>query len=742
MYSNLSIDATCFFNITLRLHIPGIMSNFIDCLSHNFTEMKKALCVIFVMLAGLVSCKYDDSEIWNKVNENEARIAALEEQCRGFNQDLQTLRTIVNALQGNDYVTGVVEVIKEGTVVGYSITFSKSGTVTIYNGKDGHSPVIGIRQHTDGKYYWTVDGEWIYDGSGTGNRINAGGTAPELKIEDGWWYVSYDGRKTWTKLSKATGEDGDSFFSSVTDNGDTVTVTLMDGTVFELAKKSSDLSIRFPDYGTFRFNAGETRSVVYKILNATGSVVVKAFAQNGWKAGVKRNNDSEGEIVVTSPSPFTGGEVVVLVYDDSKTIVRCLDFVGGNVITPQETYSMSRGAGEIAVTVSADVDYSVDIPEDAASWLRYSGLKTRAMRQDELVFHCDRNEGESARSAVVGIVNKAAGIHEKVVIFQEGIVHTLQTHSVGNGIKIVIMGDGFTKDDLTASEGESMSSFDKWADRTMEEFFAEEPYRSFRDRFDVYSVAVESDGRNFDGSTAFASKFGTGTYIGGNDSKVWQYAYKVDGISRLTVRNTLELVILNSSKYAGTTYMWSDGRAIAYIPVVSYNTEAFGKVLRHEAGGHGFAKLADEYFYEKTITEDKVKSHKEWFAKYGFYPNADVTNDPKEIHWAHFLSDPRYSGQVGIYDGGLTFRYGAYRPTDYSIMRHNAGGFNAPSREAIFKRIMKLSEPSGWKYDFEAFVAYDEINRSAASQAYYENQMENFDEESFVPLAPPVVREE
>lgn len=256
MYSNLSIDATCFFNITLRLHIPGIMSNFIGCLSHNFTEMKKALCVIFVMLAGLVSCKYDDSEIWNKVNENEARIAALEEQCRGFNQDLQTLRTIVNALQGNDYVTGVVEVIKEGTVVGYSITFSKSGTVTIYNGKDGHSPVIGIRQHTDGKYYWTVDGEWIYDGSGTGNRINAGGTAPELKIEDGWWYVSYDGRKTWTKLSKATGEDGDSFFSSVTDNGDTVTVTLMDGTVFELAKKSSDLSIRFPDYGTFRFNAG------------------------------------------------------------------------------------------------------------------------------------------------------------------------------------------------------------------------------------------------------------------------------------------------------------------------------------------------------------------------------------------------------------------------------------------------------------------------------------------------------
>lgn len=704
--------------------------------------MKKTLFVILVMLAGLVSCRYDDSEIWEKVNGNESRIEALEEQCRGFNQDLLTLRTIVNALQTNDYVTNVADVKKDGAVVGYTISFSKSGSVTIYNGKDGHSSVIGIRRHTDGKYYWTLDGDWIYDSAGTGNRVSAEGITPELKIDDGWWYVSYDGKKTWTKLSKATGEDGDSFFSSVVDNGDDVTVTLVDGTVFNLAKKSLDLGIQFPEYGTFKFNAGETKSVDYEISNAAGIVVVKAFAQNGWTASVKRINGTKGEIVVTAPSPFTDGEVVVLVYDDSKTLVRCLDFAEGSVITPDGTYSVPRGAGEISVDVSADVDYSVVIPENAASWLRYSGLKTRAMRQDKLVFHCDSNDGESARSAVVGIISKAAGIQEKVVIFQEGIVHTLQTHSVGNGIKIVIMGDGFAKEDLATSEGEEMSLFDKWAERTMEEFFAEEPYRSFRDRFDVYSVAVESGGRNFDGGTAFSSKFGKGTYVGGDDSKVWQYAYKVEGVNWLTVKNTLELVILNSSKYAGTTYLWSDGRAIAYIPIVNYNSADFGKVLRHEAGGHGFAKLADEYFYDKTITESDVLKHERWFSNYGFYPNADVTNDPKDVHWAHFISDSRYSGQVGVYEGGLTFRYGAYRPTDYSIMRQNAGGFNAPSREAIYKRIMKLSEPNGWEYDYEAFVAYDETNRSAVSLAYCESQMEGFDEKAFIPLAPPVLREE
>ena len=100
-------------------------------------EMKKTLFVVFVLLAGLVSCRYDDSEIWEKVKENEARIAALEEQCRGLNQDLRTLSAIVTALQDNDYVTNVAEVKKDGNVVGYTISFSKSGAVTIYNGEDG-----------------------------------------------------------------------------------------------------------------------------------------------------------------------------------------------------------------------------------------------------------------------------------------------------------------------------------------------------------------------------------------------------------------------------------------------------------------------------------------------------------------------------------------------------------------------------------------------------------------------------
>lgn len=516
-------------------------------------------------------------------------------------------------------------------------------------------------------------------------------------------------------------------------------MTLKDGTSFDLLKKSLELGIRFTEYDNVQIGPGETKSVGYTVLNGSENTVVKAFAQGGWTANVQRVSASQGNIVVTAPSPVTEGEVFVLVYDgDSRTVVRCLDFVYGKITVAEAAYSLTRHESDFVVSLDTSVDFQVNIPEEAASWLSLSDNATRSMRREDLTFHCSANDGDAARSAAVTFENKSLGLSQKIVVTQDGIVRALQEHSVGNGIRLVIMGDGFTKEDLTSSAGSNSSLFDTWAERTMEEFFAEEPYKSFRDRFDVYSVAVESEGREFDGTTVFQTKFGSGTNVGGNNTRVFQYAYKVDGITWSNVRNTLEMVILNTSKYAGTTYMWSDGKAIAYIPIVNYSSTDFGKVLRHEAGGHGFAKLADEYFYSATMTEEGIQDHKQWYS-YGFYPNADVTSDPKSVHWAHFISDKRYSGQVGVYEGALTYRYGAYRPTDYSIMRQNVGGFNAPSREAIYKRTMSLSEGSAWKYDFEAFVSYDEINRSASSQAYYENQIGGFDESTFIPLAPPVL---
>lgn len=125
--------------------------------------------------------------------------------------------------------------------------------------------------------------------------------------------------------------------------------------------------------------------------------------------------------------------------------------------------------------------------------------------------------------------------------------------------------------------------------------------------------------------------------------------------------------------------------------------------------------------------------------RYGFYENVDLTSDPNTILWSKFISDSRYSGKVSVYEGGYTYPYGVYRPTDNSIMRYNTGGFNAPSREAIYKKIMKFSEGNAWTYDYETFVAFDAPARSAEAVTRAAAQCAAVDKANFIPLAPPVM---
>ena len=131
---------------------------------------------------------------------------------------------------------------------------------------------------------------------------------------------------------------------------------------------------------------------------------------------------------------------------------------------------------------------------------------------------------------------------------------------------------------------------------------------------------------------------------------------------------------------------------------------------------------------------------KQWQGiSYGFYENVDLTSDPNTIKWSRLIADSRYSGNVGVYQGGYTYPYGVYRPTENSIMRYNTGGFNAPSREAIYKKIMKFSEGDTWTYDYETFVAFDAPARSTEAVTKAAAQSTSVDKSNFIPLAPPVM---
>ena len=267
--------------------------------------MKRIFLYISIAFCFL-GCNHKDL-LWTElVDDLDGRITYLEQICSEMNTNITSLQTIVDVLQSNDYITGIVEIKRDGVVIGYTITFGKHDPITIYHGQDGKdgqngadgqdgqdgvngtdgkdgadgsTPIIGVAQDTDGVYYWTLNGEWLLDDNG--NKLPVSGTngkdgqngsngqdgtdgkdgvTPQLKIEDGYWYISYDNGATWTQLGKSTGEDGkdgqdgsngtngkdgkdgqdgDSMFQSVTQDENYVYFTLADGTVIKIAKGTS-----------------------------------------------------------------------------------------------------------------------------------------------------------------------------------------------------------------------------------------------------------------------------------------------------------------------------------------------------------------------------------------------------------------------------------------------------------------------------------------------------------------------
>ena len=325
---------------------------------------------------------------------------------------------------------------------------------------------------------------------------------------------------------------------------------------------------------------------------------------------------------------------------------------------------------------------------------------------------------------------------------EDGKVVELQKATKGNGINVVIMGDAYSDRMIASGIYRSDMEF------AYQSLFTEEPYRSFKDMFNVSYVNVVSGPEMYGTGkpTALEGKFEGGTTVSGNNDTCIRYALNV--VSEEEMDETLIVVIMNSDSYAGTCYMYypvdtsgdyGSGTAVAYFPKGSFESD-FAQTLHHEANGHGFAKLGDEYQYEEAIAipEDEIEyAHRE--EAFGWWKNVDFTGNPDEVKWNHFLTDPRYSNEgLGVFEGAFTYCSGVWRPTENSIMRDNTGGFNAPSREAIYYRIHKLAYGDDWEYDYEKFVEYDAINRAAAASAPQKRRA-NYVEKQYEPLAPPVV---
>lgn len=326
--------------------------------------------------------------------------------------------------------------------------------------------------------------------------------------------------------------------------------------------------------------------------------------------------------------------------------------------------------------------------------------------------------------------------YESTDYSKDGEVKVLQSAIEGAGIDIILMGDGYS--DRLIADG----TYEQVMHTAMEKFFSVEPYKSYRNNFNVYSVNVVSPNEGYSPGkqTALSCYLGAGTLAGGDDLKVFSYVQKAIGEDQMN--EALIVVMMNSTNYAGTCYMYypadnsdyGNGVSISYFPVGEDET-ALEQVLHHEAGGHGFAKLGDEYAYDYMgeVPTDYVTQIEEQQSNFGWWKNVDFTNEPANVRWSKFLLDTRYANDgLGLYEGGLTYWTGVWRSSENSIMRYNTGGFNAPSREAIYYRIHKLAYGEDWEYDYEKFVEYDAVNlNSTVSRSIGFKQMP--------PLHKPVI---
>ena len=436
------------------------------------------------MFCGLLlfgcSDKYDDSALRNDLNDLENRVTKLEELCKQMNTNISSLQKIVEALQDNLSISKVEQISD-----GYIIHFSDGSTATIKNGKNSEdAPIIGVKKDTDGIYYWTLDGEWLTDEKG--NKVKAQGTdgkdgvdgedgndgvdgedgvdgtngkdgkdgiTPQLKIENGRWMLSMDDGKTWTDIGQATGADGkdgedgadgtdgedgvdgkdgtNGIFKSVREDDDNVYFTLEDDSVITIPKSdNSTFVIAFNTTDIAILNGGESKTISYTITDATENTVVKAIAQDGWKAKVNATSADKGTITITAPNPIVESEILVFANDGSyRTVMVSLNCMQGQINIADNSIDATPAGGTQEIKLTTNLDYTVEIPDNAKSWLSLAP-QTRALREDTIVFEVTANEGIQ-RYATVALKDEQGNTLQTIIFRQLGTCTEIHVETKG-----------------------------------------------------------------------------------------------------------------------------------------------------------------------------------------------------------------------------------------------------------------------------------------------------------------------
>ena len=396
-------------------------------------------CLLVLVASSLLACTepYDDTAIRSDIEDLKERVTKLEELCTQMNNNISSLQAIVAALQNQDYITGVTTITENGKTIGYTIAFAKGTPITIYHGQDGkdssYVPLIGVKQDTDNIYYWTLDGEWLTDASG--NKIKANGIdgtngndgatgpqgpegeqgpqgpqgiTPQLKIENGKWYISYDNGSTWNEVGQATGDagkDGDAFFQSVTQDEQFVHFTLADGTVITLPKGAS-LDIVFAESDLVVMSPNSARTIRYSVQSVTENVTVEVTSSLDIRAKVVADDATgkSGRIEIKSGAIVDEySKVIVFVSNGEKVVMKSISFeLAGLEVTDGASQSILPEGGNLSLNFLTNTEWELSIPAEAQSWIHLAP-QTRAMVAHSVALVVEPNTTLVERSTTITI---------------------------------------------------------------------------------------------------------------------------------------------------------------------------------------------------------------------------------------------------------------------------------------------------------------------------------------------------
>ena len=472
---------------------------------------------------------------------------------------------------------------------------------------------------------------------------------------------------------------------------------------------------------------------------------------------VSPSKGSAGETPVTvSAAPFTdrtprGKQFITVNYGSTFSMIAVSQNMPNNdplapdLLLPEEGATGVKTNGTFTWRAASDPDgdavkYCLMLSRDnGTTWASYNSTATSCKPSDLLeknsryvwkVKSLDDFGGE-AESQTRSFITGDGGA------YADGEILRYQTESAGapDPVHLIIMGDGYTKDEY--SDG---GKFDSDVAVAVEAFFGLEPFATYRDYFRITVMAVYSqesgatikndmaECRAQTRNTAFSTVLtgGSSTEVTCDTDKAYSYAKKITGVTDTELQNTTILMLVNQNVYAGTCWMERSGRSVSICPV----GPTFRNIVVHEGGGHGFGRLKDEYRYtDATIPVGDKNLVLDWRTLDPYFAyNISFTNDKNTAHWGHFIGRKGYDA-VGFFEGGMLYTKGVWRPETISCMEDNRMYYNAPSREAIVRRIFKAS---GKTFSLNDFYANDKVRVDNTVGSH--NHVEKF-----VPLAPPVM---